>query len=118
MTSNQTIRWVVKPSVFVAALGPLVWLIWAALAGQLSAVPLPVPYGDAGQTVDRLEQRDPVPADVRPVRLLLRVTASAHVCGGRPLGWPRFLTWSVRVDDAARSGSLGGGRNLQKDVHH
>jgi sulfoxide reductase heme-binding subunit YedZ len=40
MSSNQTIRWVVKPSVFLAALGPLVWLVWAALAGQLSADPL------------------------------------------------------------------------------
>src|SRR5260370_37893005 len=40
MSANQTIRWVVKPSVFLAALGPLVWLIWAALAGQLSADPL------------------------------------------------------------------------------
>jgi sulfoxide reductase heme-binding subunit YedZ len=40
MSSNQTIRWVVKPSVFLAALGPLGWLVWAALAGQLSADPL------------------------------------------------------------------------------
>src|SRR5216684_1608009 len=40
MSSNQTIRWVVKPSVFLAALGPLVWLVWAGLAGQLSADPL------------------------------------------------------------------------------
>jgi sulfoxide reductase heme-binding subunit YedZ len=40
MSANQTIRWVVKPSVFLAALGPLMWLVRAALAGQLSADPL------------------------------------------------------------------------------
>src|SRR5260370_34423837 len=40
MSSKQTIRWVFKPSVFLAALVPLVWLIWAGLAGQLSADPL------------------------------------------------------------------------------
>jgi sulfoxide reductase heme-binding subunit YedZ len=40
MSSNQTIRWVVKPSVFLASLGPLVWLVWAALTVQLSADPL------------------------------------------------------------------------------
>jgi sulfoxide reductase heme-binding subunit YedZ len=31
---------VIKPLVFVASLGPFVWLIWAALTGNLSANPL------------------------------------------------------------------------------
>jgi sulfoxide reductase heme-binding subunit YedZ len=38
--SDRTIRWVLKPVVFAAALGPLAWLIWAALTNNLSANPL------------------------------------------------------------------------------
>jgi len=40
VTSNQAIRWVLKPAVFLAALGPLTWLLWAALTGAFSADPL------------------------------------------------------------------------------
>jgi sulfoxide reductase heme-binding subunit YedZ len=40
MTSNQIIRRVVKPAVFLASLGPLTWLVWAGLTGNLSANPL------------------------------------------------------------------------------
>ena len=40
VTSNQAIRWMLKPAVFVAALGPAGWLVWAALTGNLSANPL------------------------------------------------------------------------------
>ena len=40
MTSNQTVRWVLKPALFVAALGPAGWLVWAGLTGNLSANPL------------------------------------------------------------------------------
>ena len=40
MTSNQTIRWVLKPAVFLAALSPAAWLTWAALTNNLSANPL------------------------------------------------------------------------------
>ena len=40
MTSNQTIRWILKPALFVAALGPVGWLVWAGLTGNLSANPL------------------------------------------------------------------------------
>ncbi len=29
MTSNQTIRWILKPGVFLASLGPAAWLVWA-----------------------------------------------------------------------------------------
>jgi sulfoxide reductase heme-binding subunit YedZ len=38
--SDRTLRWVLKPVVFAAALGPFVWLVWAALTGNLSANPL------------------------------------------------------------------------------
>jgi sulfoxide reductase heme-binding subunit YedZ len=38
--SDRTIRWVVKPVVFVSAFGPLAWLVWAALTDNLSANPL------------------------------------------------------------------------------
>jgi sulfoxide reductase heme-binding subunit YedZ len=38
--STRTLRFVVKPIVFAAALGPFAWLIWAALTGNLSANPL------------------------------------------------------------------------------
>src|SRR5436305_3140202 len=40
MTSNQAIKWVLKPAVFLAGLAPAAWLIWAATTGNLSANPL------------------------------------------------------------------------------
>jgi methionine sulfoxide reductase heme-binding subunit len=40
VTSSQVLRFVVKPLAFVAALGPVAWLIRAALTGNLSANPL------------------------------------------------------------------------------
>jgi methionine sulfoxide reductase heme-binding subunit len=40
VTSNQAIRWILKPVVFVSALGPAGWLLWAGLTGNLSANPL------------------------------------------------------------------------------
>jgi methionine sulfoxide reductase heme-binding subunit len=38
--SDRTVRVVLKPLVFVASLGPLSWLVWAALTGNLSPNPL------------------------------------------------------------------------------
>src|SRR6266542_7123405 len=38
--SDRAIRFVLKPAVFLAALGPLGWLVWAALTGNLSVNPL------------------------------------------------------------------------------
>ena len=38
--SDRTIRFVLKPLVFVASLGPCGWLVWAALTGNLSVNPL------------------------------------------------------------------------------
>ena len=38
--SDRAIRFVLKPLVFLAALGPLAWLVWAALTGNLSVNPL------------------------------------------------------------------------------
>lgn len=38
--SLRLIRFVVKPVVFVAGLGPAAWLVWAALTNNLSANPL------------------------------------------------------------------------------
>ena len=40
MTSQQALRVIVKPVVFVAALGPVAWLAWAGLTGNLSVNPL------------------------------------------------------------------------------
>jgi len=40
MSSQQLLRFIVKPAVFAAALGPLAWLTWAGLTGNLSANPL------------------------------------------------------------------------------
>jgi sulfoxide reductase heme-binding subunit YedZ len=40
VTSNQAIKWVLKPAFFIAALGPAAWLVWAGLTGNLSANPL------------------------------------------------------------------------------
>ena len=37
---DRVIRWVFKPVVFLASLGPFGWLVWAALTGNLSANPL------------------------------------------------------------------------------
>src|SRR3954452_2281596 len=38
--SDRTVRFVVKPLVFLASLMPAAWLVWAAIAGNLSANPL------------------------------------------------------------------------------
>ena len=38
--SDRTVRFALKPLVFVASLGPLAWLVWAALTGHLSPNPL------------------------------------------------------------------------------
>jgi methionine sulfoxide reductase heme-binding subunit len=38
--SDRVLRLGVKPLVFVAALAPIVWLLWAAFSGNLSANPL------------------------------------------------------------------------------
>jgi sulfoxide reductase heme-binding subunit YedZ len=38
--SDRTVRFVLKPLVFAAALGPFTYLIWAALTGHLSVNPL------------------------------------------------------------------------------
>jgi sulfoxide reductase heme-binding subunit YedZ len=38
--SARAVRFVVKPIVFAASLGPLTWLVWAALTGHLSPDPL------------------------------------------------------------------------------
>jgi sulfoxide reductase heme-binding subunit YedZ len=40
VTSNQAIRWILKPVAFAAALGPAGWLVWAAATGNFSADPL------------------------------------------------------------------------------
>jgi sulfoxide reductase heme-binding subunit YedZ len=38
--SDRTVRWVLKPILFVGSLAPAAYLIWAALTGHLSADPL------------------------------------------------------------------------------
>jgi sulfoxide reductase heme-binding subunit YedZ len=38
--SDRTLRFAIKPLVFLASLGPAGWLAWAALTGNLSANPL------------------------------------------------------------------------------
>jgi methionine sulfoxide reductase heme-binding subunit len=40
MTSNQWLRFIAKPGVFLASITPAAWLLWAASTGQLSANPL------------------------------------------------------------------------------
>ena len=40
MSSNQIIRWVLKPVAFLAGLYPAGWLVWALYTGNLSANPL------------------------------------------------------------------------------
>jgi sulfoxide reductase heme-binding subunit YedZ len=38
--SDRTVRFVFKPTVFLASLGPIFYLVWAAFGGHLSANPL------------------------------------------------------------------------------
>lgn len=38
--SPNVIKWVLKPAAFLAGLGPLTWIVWAGLTGNLSANPL------------------------------------------------------------------------------
>jgi methionine sulfoxide reductase heme-binding subunit len=40
VTAQQALRFILKPVVFVAALGPVAWLAWAGLTGHLSVNPL------------------------------------------------------------------------------
>src|SRR5580765_101795 len=40
MTRDRFIRWILKPAVFIAALGPAGWLVGAIVTGNLSANPL------------------------------------------------------------------------------
>lgn len=40
MTTQNVLRFVVKPAVCAAALAPLVWLVWAGLTANLSVNPL------------------------------------------------------------------------------
>jgi sulfoxide reductase heme-binding subunit YedZ len=40
LTVTQAQRWILKPIVFLASLGPCAWLVWAAVTGNLSANPL------------------------------------------------------------------------------
>jgi sulfoxide reductase heme-binding subunit YedZ len=40
LLSNRALRFVLKPLVFAASLGPFAWLVWAAFTGNLSANPL------------------------------------------------------------------------------
>jgi len=40
MRSTHWVRWVLKPLVFTACLGPLVYLLWGLLAGNLGANPI------------------------------------------------------------------------------
>jgi len=40
VTTQKALRLIVKPIVFVAALGPVAWLTWAGLTGNLSVNPL------------------------------------------------------------------------------
>ena len=40
MTSNQGIRWVAKPALFLGSIRPVAWLVVAAVNGQLGANPL------------------------------------------------------------------------------
>jgi sulfoxide reductase heme-binding subunit YedZ len=40
MSPNVVIRRILKPALFLAALGPCAWLFWAAITGNLSANPL------------------------------------------------------------------------------
>lgn len=37
---DRVLRFALKPAVFIAALGPCAWLVWAGLSGHLSADPL------------------------------------------------------------------------------
>ena len=40
MTSNQLVRWALKPAVFVASLVPFTWLVWGVYTGNVGADPL------------------------------------------------------------------------------
>jgi sulfoxide reductase heme-binding subunit YedZ len=40
MTRQNVLRWVLKPLLFLVALGPVAYLTWAALTGHLSANPI------------------------------------------------------------------------------
>lgn len=73
MTSNQTIRWVLKPAVFAAALVPAGWLVWAGLTGNLSVNPLEDITNETGLWT------------LRFLCLTLAVTPLRHLTGWHPI---------------------------------
>jgi len=40
MTRETKFRWILKPAVFLACLGPLAWVVWRAVSGDLGANPV------------------------------------------------------------------------------
>jgi len=67
MTSQQLVSRVLKPAVFVAALGPFLYLVWRAVAGELSANPIEDITLTTGQWTLRLLM---ITLAVMPVRRL------------------------------------------------
>ncbi len=73
MTSDRFLRVVIKPIVFVAALGPVAWLIWAGLTGHLSANPLSDITNETGDWT------------IRFVCITLAITPLRRITGWRAL---------------------------------
>ena len=73
MTSNQTIRWLLKPAVFAAALVPAGWLVWAGLTGNLSVNPLEDITNETGLWT------------LRFLCVTLAVTPLRHLTGWHPI---------------------------------
>ena len=67
MTSQQLVSRVLKPAVFVAALGPFLYLVWRAVSGELSANPIEDITLTTGQWTLRLLM---ITLAVTPVRRL------------------------------------------------
>jgi sulfoxide reductase heme-binding subunit YedZ len=73
VTATQTIRWVVKPAAFIAALVPAGWLVWAAMTGGLSVNPLEDITHETGLWA------------LRFLCLTLAITPLRHLTGWHPL---------------------------------
>ena len=128
---TRIIRFVVKPIVFLACLGPAVYLTWAALTGHLSANPLSDVTNETGVwtlrfiaitlTVTPLRRVTGWNDVIRfrrmtgPLRVLLLHAPLHHLRRPRSLRRPRGVSRRHRVvDDAAESAESIGGDIYQR----
>ena len=131
---DRVVRWVFKPVVFLASLGPFGWLVWAALTGNLSANPLSDITNETGVWTLRFIC---ITLAITPLRKLTGWNAAIRFRRMAGLfaffyGTLHFLTYvdrrqvrrarfprrDARLVHGEKSRRIGRGGRLQAAVHH